>query len=93
MQRVCLLVRFAVPPEFMVVLRFVWAIAFDTLEALDSAREGSMSPLSAVFVLEDAQVHVCPSNSSDIPANVKAPIDEALSFASTLVIPNVDLDN
>ena len=93
MQRVCLLVRFAVPPEFMVVLRFVWAIAFDTLEALDSAREGCVTPPPAVFALGYTRVHVCPSNSSDIPANVKAPIDEALSFASTLVIPNVDLDN
>ncbi len=71
----------------------MWAIAFDALGALDSARKGCMTPPPAVFVLEYIQVHVCLSNSSNIPANVKAPIDEAVSFASALVIPNVDPDN
>jgi len=77
----------------MVVLRFVWTIALDTLGALDSAREGCMTPPPAVFALGHVWVHISPFNSSNIPANVQAPIDEALSFTSTLVIPNVDLDN
>ena len=77
----------------MVVLRFVWAIAFDALGALDSTREGCMTLPPAVFALGYTRVHICHSNSSDIPANIKAPIDEALSFASALVIPNVDPDN
>ena len=93
MWRVRLLVHFAAPPKFLVIFGFVWTIALDTLEALDSVREGCMSPPPAVFALGHTQVHVRPSNSSDIPANIKAPIDEALSFASTLVIPNVDPDN
>jgi len=71
----------------------VWTIALDALGALDSAREDCMTPPPAVFALGHAWVHVGPSNSSDILANVKAPIDEALSFASALVIPNVDPDN
>jgi len=50
-QRVCLFVYFVAPPKFTVVLRFVWAIAFDALGALDSAREGCVTPLPAVFAL------------------------------------------
>ena len=90
---VCLFVHFATPPKFSVDFGSVWSIALNALGTLDSAREGSMSPLSAVFVLEDAQVHVCPSNSSDILADIEAPVDEALSFVTTLMIPNVDPDN
>jgi len=92
-QRVCLLICFTVPPEFTVVLKFVWTIVLDTLGALDSVREGYVTPPPAVFTLGHAWVHISPSNSSNIPANVKALIDEALSFASALVIPNVDPDN
>jgi len=77
----------------MVVLGFVWTIVLNTLGALDSAREGCVTPPPAVFALGHAQIHVSPSNSSNIPANIKAPIDEALSFASALVIPNVNPDN
>ena len=91
--RVCLLVRFAAPPKFMVVLRFVWTIVLDALGALDSAREGCVTPPPAVFTLGHVQVHVSPSNSSDIPANIKASINKAFSFVSALVIPNVDPDN
>ena len=90
---VCLLIRFAAPPKFTVVLGFVWTIALDILGTLDSARKDCMSPPPAVFALEHAQVHVSPSESNDIPANVKALIDKALSFASALIVPNVDPDN
>ena len=90
---VCLFIHFATLPKFSVVFGSVWSIALDTLGTLDSAREGSMSPLPAVFALGDAQVHVCPSNSSDIPADIKAPVDKALSFVTALMIPNVDPDN
>ena len=92
-QRVCLFICFAAPPKFSVVLRFVWTIALDILGALDFAREDCVFPPPAVFALGYAWVHVRPSNSSDISANVKALIDEALSFASALMIPNVDPDN
>ena len=68
-QRVCLLVRFAVPLKFLVVLRFVWTIALNILGVLDSAREGCVSPPPAVFALGYTWVHVGPSNSSNIPAN------------------------
>jgi len=88
-----LLICFAAPPKFLVVFGSVWSIALDTLGALDSAREGSVSPLPAVFALGDSWVHVHPSYGGDIPADVKAPVDEALSFVTTLMIPNVDPDN
>jgi len=90
---VCPLVCFAVPPKFTVVLRFVWTVALDTLGTLDFARKGCMSPPPAVFALGHTWVYVSPSDSSDIPANIKALIDEALSFASALIVPNVDPDN
>ena len=71
----------------------MWSIALDILGTLDSARKGSVSPLSAVFALGDTRVHVCPSNSSDIPADVEAPVDETLSFVTALMIPNVNPDD
>jgi len=49
-----------------------------------------VSPLPAIFALGDSRVHVCSSYGSDISANVKAPINKALSFAATLVIPDVN---
>ena len=90
---VYLFICFAALPKFLVVFGSVWSIALDTLGTLDFAREGSVSPLLAVFALGDAWVHVCSSNSSDIPADVKALVDEALSFVTTLMIPNVDPDD
>ena len=87
-----LLICFAAPPKFSVIFGSVRSIALDILGALDSAREGSMSPPPAVFALGDSWVHVCPSYSSDIPADVKAPVDETLSFVTALMIPNVDPD-
>jgi len=89
---VCLLIRFAALSKFSVIFGSVRSIVLDVLGALDSARESSVSPLPAIFALGDSRVHVCPSYSSDIPANIKVPIDEALSFVTTLMIPNVDPD-
>jgi len=71
----------------------VWSIALDVLGALDSAREGSMSPLLAVFALGNSWIHVCPSYGGDIPADVKALVDETLSFVTALMIPNIDPDD
>ena len=88
-----LLICFAAPSKFSVVFGSVRSIALDALGALDSAREGSMSPLPAVFALGDSWVHVRPSYGGDIPANIKAPVDEALSFVTALMIPHVDPDN
>jgi len=76
-----------------VVFGSVWFIVLDTLGALDSAKEGSMSPLPAVFTLGDSWVYVRPSYGGNIPANVKALVDEALSFVTALMIPNIDPDN
>ena len=89
-RRVCLLIHFAAPPELLVVLGFMRTVALDAFGTLDSAGKGCVSPPPAIFVLGHAQVHVSPSDISNIPANIKAPIDEALSFASALIIPNVN---
>ena len=83
---VCLFIRFAALPKFSVVFGSVQSIALNTLGALDSAREGSVFLLPAVFALGDSRVHVRPSYGGDIPADVKAPVDEALSFVTALII-------
>jgi len=49
-----LLICFAASPKFLVVFGSVQSIALDALGALDSAREGSVSPLPAVFALGDS---------------------------------------
>jgi len=77
----------------MVVLGFVRSITFNAFKPLDSVRKGCMSLPPAVFALGHTQVYVSSSNCGYIPSNVKAPIDEALSFNPTLVIPNVYPDN
>ena len=89
-RRVCLLIHFAAPPELLVVLGFMRTIALDVFGTLDSAGKGCVSLLPAIFALGYTWVHVSPSDSSDISANIKAPIDGALSFASALIIPNVN---
>ena len=77
----------------MVVLRFVRSVTFNAFKPLDSARKGCVSLPPAVFALEHTQVHVSSLNYGYIPSNIKAPIDEALSFTPALVIPNVYPDN
>ena len=88
-----LLICFAALPKFSVVFGSVRSIALNTLGVLDSAREDSVFPLPAVFALGDSRVHVHPSYGSDIPTDVKAPVDEALSFVTALMIPNVNPDD
>ena len=46
-----LLVRFAAPPKFSVVFRFVRSVALDAFRPLDSTRESCVSPLPAIFAL------------------------------------------
>ena len=92
-KEVRLLICFAALPKFSVVFGSVQSIALNTLGALDSAREGSVFPLPAVFALGDSQVHVRPSYGGNIPADVKVLVDEALSFVTALIIPNVNPDD
>ena len=75
MRRVCLLVCLAIPPEFMVVFRFVEAITLDVLKTLDSARKSRMTPLPAILTLGYTQIHVSTSNCGNILADVEAAID------------------
>ena len=71
----------------LVMFYFVWSVALDTSWALSSVSKGNMSPLPAIFALENSQIHVYTSNSSDIASYIKAPINQTLSLAITLDIP------
>ena len=73
-RRVHLLICFAIPSKFAVILRFVRAIIFDALGSLNSARESCVAPLPAVLALGYAQVHISTSDGSDIPADVEASV-------------------
>jgi len=48
-----------------------------------------MAPPPAIFALEHTQVHICSLNGGNVPSKVKALINEALSFLSALVVPDV----
>jgi len=81
----------AAPPEFTVVLRFVRPITFDVFRPLDSAQESCVTPSPAVLILGHTWIHVSTSNSGDVSSKVKAPVNEALSFLSTLEVSDVYL--
>jgi len=49
-----------------------------------------MTPLPAIFALEDTWVHVCSSDCSDVVAYIEASVDEKFCVLTTLNIPNVD---
>jgi len=49
-----------------------------------------MSPFLAIFTLWNSRVHVSSSNCCNIPSNVEVTVDEALSSAATLDVPNID---
>ena len=68
-------VCFAAPTEFLMMFGFVWTVAFDIFGTLYSAQKCSMTPLSAVFALWDARVHVGFPNGCDVVSNVETPID------------------
>ena len=68
-------------------------IASDTFGILNSAWESRVSSFPAVFTLCHSGVHISSSNCCNIPSNIEAMIDEALSSAITLDIPNIDPDD
>ena len=49
-----------------------------------------MSPLPAIFALEDAQVYIHFSNSDNVSSNVKVSIDQHFTILSTLSVLNID---
>jgi len=75
------------------VFQFVRAIAPDTFGTLNSAWESRVSLFPVVFTLQNSRVHVSSSNCCNILSNIEATVDEALSSATTLDIPNIDPDN
>ena len=80
-------------PKFMVVLRFVRFIAFDTFRLLDFTWEGCMTPPVVVLVLGHTQIHVSTANSGNVFSKVKAPVNETLSFLPTLEVLDVYPNN
>ena len=48
-----------------------------------------MAPLPTVLVLRDTWVRVGTLNSSDVASNIKASVDDVLSYRTTLGIPDV----
>jgi len=92
-RRVNFSVSFAAPTKLSVVFRLVWAIAFNTLCPLYSARESGMSPFPAIFALGNSGIHVCSSDSSDLVADIEASVYKHFSIVSTLNVPYVYPDN
>jgi len=72
---------------------FIWSIIFDTSQTLHIAHKSSITPLLAVFALENTYIHICPSYGSNEIAYVKVSVDEIFGFTTTLDIPYVYLGN
>jgi len=79
--------------KLSMVFRLMWSVAFDALCPLYPAQKSQMSPLPAVFALGDSRVHVCSSNSSNVVADVEAPINEYFSIMTALNIPYINPDD
>jgi len=52
-----------------------------------------MSLFPAIFTLWNSRVHVSSSNCYNISSNIEAMVDEALSSAATLNVPNINPNN
>ena len=93
MWRINFVVHFATPTKFTVILWLVRSVALYTFQALNSARKSWMTLFPTVFTLRNTRVHISHSNCYNIPSDIEAPINKALSLDSTLGIPNVNLYN
>jgi len=71
----------------------VETITLNAFSSLYFAQEYSVSPLPAVFALEDTRIHICTSNSSDVAFYIEASINQLLHFLTTLNILNVYPDD
>ena len=68
----------------------IGAIALDAPQFLCSIHESSMSLLSAIFVLENARVHVSTTNYSNMSSYVEATVNKSLTQYTTLGILDVN---
>jgi len=46
-------------------------------------------PISAIFALEDAQIHICTTNCGNVVTYIKASVNQTFSLASTLNVPDI----
>ena len=88
-----LLICFATPCEMTLMFQFVWSVTFDALSSLNPTWKCYMPLFLAVFVLGHTRVHIYPSNGGNVVFYIETSINKALCLASTLNIPNVQLNN
>ena len=74
----------------MMIFQFMRAITLYVFSLLDSIYTSCMFPFQTIFALENSQIHIYASNSKNIATNVKAPVNETLSFGTSLNIPDID---
>jgi len=86
-------VTLTTPTELSMVFRLMQSVAFDALCPLYPVRKSQMSPLPAVFALGNSRVHVCSPDSSNVVADVEAPINEHFSVMTALNVPYINPDN
>jgi len=86
-------VSFAIPGKFLMIIGTMETIALSAFRSLNVTDSCQVTPLPAIFALEDARVHVgtpyCSNNVSDI----KSSVDDFSSVATILVVPNINPDN
>ena len=66
------------------VFNFVRAITFQASHTLKLTCEDSVTPLLTILVLWNTRVHISPSDSHDVTANVEALVDEFLGSQAIL---------
>ena len=70
--KVCL----ATPGEMLMMFNLMQSIALYILRTLEVASKSSIAPLLVVLALQDARIHICPTNSSNEATNIETMIDE-----------------
>ena len=90
---VCFCVSFTTLAKLMVVFWFMRAITLDIFGPLYFAWKNWMSLSPTVFILRNTRISVSSSYCSDKPSNIKAPINEVLSFHAALSISYVNPDD
>jgi len=68
----------------LVAFGFVWTIALQAFCILNVVTKGSVTPLPAVFALEDTGVHVGVFDGSNESANIEALVNEFLCHQTIL---------
>jgi len=74
--RIDLKVSLAALGKVTVVFDFVRAIIFQASHTLKSTCKGGMTSLSAILTLWDTRIHIGPSDSCNVTADVEASVDK-----------------